>query len=135
MSVQVDVSGSVALVTVEGECDISEAGRLAQALQEARAQATEIQIELSRLTFLDSGALQVLYRAATDPDSARTHLVVVGATPGIRRVLAIARLDSCLEIRESAQESASRVDEAQLSWQTGDDRSQLNGYPAMSDAV
>jgi anti-anti-sigma factor len=135
MSVDVDVSGSVAVVTVAGECDTSEAGRLAEALQSALAQATEIQVELSGLTFLDSGALRVLYRAAADLDGVHKRLVVIGATPGIRRVLEIARLDSCLEIRESARDSAPRLEEVRPSWQTGDDRSQVNAPPAMSDAV
>jgi len=134
MSVDVEVSGTAALVTLVGECDTSEAGRLAEALQTARAQATEIQIDVSGLTFLDSGALQVLYRAATDPDGARTHIVVLGATPGIRRVLQIARLDTYLDVRDS-EDSAPRVDEARLRRQRAADGSQLNGRPAMSDAV
>ena len=101
MDVRVEARGSVAVVTVSGECDASEAWRLAAALREARLTADEVHIDLSGLAFLDSAALQVLYTESVELEARRSRLVLVDPQPGIRRVLEITGLDTRLELRSS----------------------------------
>ena len=106
MDVRVDLAGPVAIVTVSGECDASEAPRLAAALREARMIASEVHLEMGSLEFLDSAALEVLHRASVELEANGSPLVLIDPRPGIRRVLQIAGLEGRLQIR-GATSSAS----------------------------
>ena len=101
MDIRVEMSGTVAVVTVVGECDASEASRLAYALRDARLTAEEVHLDLSELAFLDSATLRVLYSESVEFELDSSRLVLVDPQPGIRRVLQIAGLDSRFEVRSS----------------------------------
>ena len=90
MTLRLEVVGSVAVVTLAGECDMSEAPRLAAALRQAGERAGVVQVDLSDLDFLDSSGLHVLYRASSELAAMRSRLVLVSPTDAIRRVLQIA---------------------------------------------
>jgi hypothetical protein len=61
--------------------------------------------------------------------------VLIGPTPGIRRVLQIARLDSCLEIRERPEASTLPAGDLHPPLEADTDRSQLDARQAVPDAV
>ena len=106
MTLRLEVVGSVAVVTLAGECDMSEAPRLAAALRQAGERAGVVQVDLSDLDFLDSSGLHVLYRASSELAAMRSRLVLVSPTDAIRRVLQIAGLEDHFEIRESLEDLA-----------------------------
>ena len=106
LSLRVAVSGSVAVVELAGECDMSEAQQLAATLRDAGERASEVQVDLSRLEFLDSSALQVLHRVSAELAARRSRLVLVAPTPAIARVLHIARLEDLFEIRDRGEDFA-----------------------------
>jgi len=101
MDICVETSGTVAVVTVAGECDASEAPRLASALRDARLTSEEVHLDLSELAFLDSATLRVLYSESVEFELYASRLVLVDPQPGIRRVLEIAGLDSRFELRST----------------------------------
>ncbi len=104
MSLSVERFGTVAVVTVSGECDMSEAPRLAATLKDVSGWATLVQLEMSGLEFFDSSGLQVLYRASAELALRRCRLVLVAPTPALRRVLSISRLEDHFEIRDRLQD-------------------------------
>ena len=111
MELRTEARGSVAVVTVTGECDMSESPRLAETLRDVATHASEVHVVLSGLMFLDSSTLQVLHRASAELAAKRARLVLVAPTPAIRRVLQIARLDTHFEIRETLEAWAVEGDE------------------------
>ncbi len=104
MSLDVERFGTVAVLTLAGECDMSEAPRLAAKLKELAGWATVVQLEMSGLEFFDSSGLQVLYRASTDLASRRSRLILVAPTPALRRVLNISGLEAHFEICDRLQD-------------------------------
>jgi anti-sigma B factor antagonist len=109
MTLELDLhEPGIAVMRVAGECDLSEAARLADAIGDAAARAREVQLELSRLEFIDSTGLKELYRAKIELEAARGRLVLVAPTPGLRRILEIARLGNHFEIRDGAADGVGR---------------------------
>jgi len=87
-------TGPIVRVTVRGEVDLTDGGRLGRALLEAVAQATRVEIDLAGVTFLGSHGLRSLVAAsvAGQRRSPEVDVVVVGASPLVRRVLEITGL-------------------------------------------
>src|SRR5262245_15051484 len=104
MTVETELTAGAAVVTLAGECDITEAHRLERALRDA-GRATEVRLDVGELSFLDSSALRVLYAASAELVAVGSRLVLVNPSPGIRRVLEIAGLDRRFEIREEHETS------------------------------
>jgi anti-sigma B factor antagonist len=74
------------LLLLDGEVDISARGRLQAAFADAQKSATEVVVDVSGVTFMDSTGINALVRARKSaPDGAR--LQVVGASGQVRRVL------------------------------------------------
>jgi anti-anti-sigma factor len=79
------LGGSLWLVVLAGEHDLLTAPRLGQALAEIERHGTDILLDLSEATFIDSSILQTLFRHAGHPGE---HVVIV-SPPGTapRRLL------------------------------------------------
>ena len=79
--------GSRVLISVSGELDLHSAPRLSREIAKAtRSHPSQLVIDLSRVTFMDSTALRILdtERQATE---GRLHLVV--RSPQIRRLMRV----------------------------------------------
>ncbi|HWE80039.1 MAG TPA: STAS domain-containing protein [Gaiellaceae bacterium] len=100
----------VTQLVLRGECDLSEAARLAEAIEAVSPGAREVRLDISGLEFLDSTALRVLCRAKADLESARSRLVLLYPTPPIRRVLEIAGLWDFFRIEDGRSSSVSRLE-------------------------
>jgi anti-sigma B factor antagonist len=83
-----------AVVSVEGEIDLSAEPYIRDRLRDALAEAREaLVIDLSRTTFMDARGIAVLVAARSMSQRARVALRVVGVSPRIRRMLAAVGLD------------------------------------------
>jgi anti-sigma B factor antagonist len=79
--------GSRALISASGELDLQSASRLSQEIAKAtRRDPSQLVIDLSRVTFMDSTALRIL-AAEQQGREGRLHLVV--RTPQIRRLMKV----------------------------------------------
>jgi anti-sigma B factor antagonist len=84
-----------AVVTVEGEIDIATAGKLDEALADAAERGGRITVDLSRVRFMDSAGVKVLFKRA---EQVRLDLLV--PPRGIvAPVVAITGLDSVVTVR------------------------------------
>jgi anti-anti-sigma factor len=85
------------LIRAVGEWDLAGADELAHALDaHERAGRRFIRLDVSAVTFLDCACLEVLVAAHARLLAARGTLVLTGVTPGIARLLSLARLDRVL---------------------------------------
>jgi anti-anti-sigma factor len=90
----------VATLTVSGECDLAEAPRLLEVIRGAARAAAEVRVVIDGLEFIDSAGLHALHRAKRELGEAKRRLVLVGPTPGVRRVLEISKLDTYFDVRD-----------------------------------
>jgi anti-sigma B factor antagonist len=89
-----------ALITLSGECDLSESLQLEQAILRAGMTPGLVFVDMRALDFIDSTGLRALLRSKRALDANGAKLVLVGLTEPIRRILEIANLDSQFEIRD-----------------------------------
>src|SRR3978361_817653 len=76
----VEQDHAVARLRLSGELDLASTGRLNEALEEARAHATHVEVDLRDLTFIDSSglrALMALHNAAAEADD-YTYALLAG---------------------------------------------------------
>lgn len=84
-------------VFVAGEVDYGTASQLRSALVDlAHAEAAEVVVDLSAVTFIDSTALSVLVQAKQRFDNAGHRMSVTGTQPRVARVLELAGLGDYL---------------------------------------
>ncbi|HEV3000833.1 MAG TPA: STAS domain-containing protein [Solirubrobacteraceae bacterium] len=82
------------VLSLVGELDLAAAPRfVTQAADALRAGARRLLIELQGVTFVDSAGLAALLNVLRRATAARAPIVLVGAGPQLRRVLAQTRLD------------------------------------------
>jgi anti-anti-sigma factor len=93
----------VAVLRVAGECDYGEAPRLAEAIRNAASSVRVVRLDLRNLEFIDSSGLNAMYQAKVALEAASARLVLVGPTPGVLRVLQIARLDNHFDVRDHVE--------------------------------
>ena len=92
---RVESRGTVSGVEISGELDLSGIDALQDALDHAVEEASEILVvDLSETTFIDSTGLQALIRCERRATAAGLGLVLIGARPQVRRVFALAGLDT-----------------------------------------
>ena len=70
----------VVVVTASGEIDTSTAPQLRDVLDEARADADHLVVDLAGVTFISSAGINVLVRAREPPAARRAALHLVGVT-------------------------------------------------------
>jgi anti-sigma B factor antagonist len=87
---------------LEGELDLASVGILAPVLDAAVVGSTEITLDMSELTFMDSSGLALLLKTAGAMDG-RGPLVLVSPTRAVLRVLEIALPKGApgLEVRQA----------------------------------
>jgi anti-anti-sigma factor len=108
------------VIALRGELDLSHAELLRQRLGEAQP-ADDVIVDVSGVPFIDSVVLGILARAAVHHRDHDGRLVLSGARPFVRKLLAITRLGGVLP-------DASTVDQARALLETYSDQA-----PAGSD--
>ena len=86
---------SCVVIYLRGELDLSHAELLRERLAEARP-TDDVIVDVSAVPFIDSVVLGILARAAVHHRTHARHVVLAGARPFVRKVLAITRLGSLL---------------------------------------
>ena len=97
--------GPTRVVTLAGEADVT-ARHLQDALAaEAAAGSLLLVVDLSRLTFMDSWALQVVLKAAQSLRRAGGRLVLAGPSGGVRRILELTGAGTLVPVYDSVQDA------------------------------
>lgn len=100
---QMTSQGSVSCV-VEGRLDVHQASQLRTGLAEARSQgATEIELDLSKVDFMDSAGLAAVVSGLKQARSAGGELYLVNPSSQVRRILELTLLDKVIPQREEAK--------------------------------
>jgi anti-anti-sigma factor len=88
------VSEATARISVAGEIDLATVGGLRDAIAGARARGAErLVLDLAGVTFADSQLVHALRDAVGLTDECPSGVVVVGASRGVMRLLAVCELD------------------------------------------
>jgi anti-sigma B factor antagonist len=96
---QVDRRGDQALVGIEGELDMSNAGSVHAQLRAAAAGCRLLTVDLSRLAFIDSAGISVLVRLANGAADAGFTLAIDAPPDSLAgRTLALTGLDRVLPL-------------------------------------
>jgi anti-anti-sigma factor len=102
--------GQVAVVTVAGEIDITNAEGLRDALLSAlNAGAAGLIADLTATTFLDSAGIAALVRAARRADAADAALRLAVTAPPVLRVLSLVGLDRLIEVYPSLADAVASL--------------------------
>lgn len=99
---QMTSQGSVSCV-VEGRLDVQQAGELRSSLAEARSQgAKEIELDLSKVDFMDSAGLAAVVSGLKQARSAGGELYLVKPSSQVKRILELTLLDKVIPQREES---------------------------------
>jgi anti-anti-sigma factor len=96
------LGGSMWLVVLAGEHDLSTAPRLSQALADIERHGTDVLLDLSEATFIDSSILQTLFQHAGHPDERVAIVSPPGTMP--RRLLELTRFDQHIRVCDTRTE-------------------------------
>lgn len=94
------LSEGAVLVRVEGELDMATSGSFEDALGESDP-GSNLVIDLTECTFLDSSAVRLLVAAARSAADSHGKVSLVARDPGIRRVLEIAAVDTMMPVHDT----------------------------------
>lgn len=94
LALEIDDSDGVHLVRLFGELDLASADRVRTRLVEIAGSTVEV--DLSRLTFIDASGLRALALAKKEIESGGNLVVLRRARGFVRRVFGIAELDHLL---------------------------------------
>jgi anti-sigma B factor antagonist len=89
------------LVSVTGELDLATTPRLRAALDDATVAGSQVVIDLSEVTFIDSSALSVLVRSHTLLADAGGELKLIVNTAAVRKLLEVTGLIDVFSVHES----------------------------------
>ena len=104
--------GTICLVRVHGEIDLSNAQEVSSAIGSAMDQeARQLVVDLSDITYLDSSGVALLLRLAERLQSRRRqlHLVVPRGSP-VRRVLVFTGLPRVIPVEARLDEALAHID-------------------------
>lgn len=97
LELRIERSNADTTVFASGEVDYGSASRLRSVLVDlAHQHDTDVVVDLSAVTFIDSTALSVLVQAKQRFESAGQRMWVIGAQPRVARVLELSGLTDYL---------------------------------------
>lgn len=109
---EVEERGKVAVASVRGELDISNAPATGDAIaSELQIDSKGLIVDFSELEFLDSSAISMLFSLARRLGERRQQLHVVAPTTGaVARVLDIVEFDRAAPVHASLDEALAQFD-------------------------
>jgi anti-sigma B factor antagonist len=99
-AVEVDVLDDCVVVRVEGDLDLANAPAFDEKLT-AAANDSDLVVDLSACTFLDSSGLRAIAATAREP----RRVSIVATDPSILRVLEITALDTMVAVHASLDDA------------------------------
>lgn len=122
---RVDVRNRIAYISLSGELDLTTVPILEDHLAQFEgARVTAIVLDLRELTFLDRSAMQVFLAARERAIKNGHRLILVGASPGTRRLFELTDTEFLLDDRDAAD----------IMGEFTGDRAQGTGHGAHADA-
>jgi len=100
---KIENAGDVSLVRVTGEVDLSWSQQVRKTILEALGKAKAVGVELSQVTYMDSSGIAALVEGFQTARAKGTKFALVSASPPVRSVLALARLDKVFPMVDSAE--------------------------------
>lgn len=94
---------------LSGEVDLANAIHFKDAIQPAPRNCRNVILDMSNLRYIDSTGLHVLIDANKELQQNNCQLIVVGASPGIAKVMRILHLDRILPLVSSVEEAMGRI--------------------------
>ena len=94
---------------VSGEVDLANVIHFKDAIQPALRNCRNVILDASNLRYIDCRGLHVLIEANKELQENNCQLIVVGASPGIAKVMRILHLDQMLLLVSSVEEAMSRI--------------------------
>ena len=130
--VQFDIHGSVLVSTVTGEVDLSNATQICDAVGEATPNtALGVVLDLSRVDYLDSAGIHLIYRLRQNLRArGQTLVLVIPADSPVQDSLRLAGVTQHLSIAPSVDESLVALTSATASGEDSD-RDTPQGEPAV----
>lgn len=99
LSVTSSLEGATRLVNVAGEVDVSNAGDLRAALDEALAtKAASVKVELGKVSYIDSTGIGVLVGAAHRASDQGIKFAIANPQRNVARVLSLLGVDGELNV-------------------------------------
>ncbi|MDO4796961.1 MAG: STAS domain-containing protein [Coriobacteriales bacterium] len=97
LQVRTSIQDAIAVVSVEGEVDVSNAGELRDALEAAAmaadGTAQSVTVDLAGVSYMDSTGIGVLVGAKNRANQAGASLVVANPQRNVARVLSLLGVD------------------------------------------
>jgi anti-anti-sigma factor len=130
--VQFDIHGSVLVSTVTGEVDLSNATQIGDAVGEATPNTAHgVVLDLSRVDYLDSAGIHLIYRLRQNLRArGQTLMLVIPADSPVQDSLRLAGVTQHLSIAPSVDESLVALTSATASGEDSD-RDTPQGEPAV----
>jgi anti-anti-sigma factor len=108
---QLDEEAGIAIASVEGEIDLSNAAELEMAISHAVANdAAGLVVDLERVDYLDSSGVTLLFNLARRVARRQQELVVVVPREAhVREILTLSGATDALELQESLTDALSQL--------------------------
>jgi anti-sigma B factor antagonist len=106
LTIDVDAAGPVAVLRVNGEVDVATADQLRRAAAQliARCAASRLEVDLSRVQFMDSTGLGALVTARNLAMAKGMSFAVRAPSPNVRRLLEITGLSGVFGVGASSDQ-------------------------------
>jgi anti-anti-sigma factor len=98
-----ELGDSLWLVTLTGEHDVATAGELEAALEGVSRRGTDVIVDLTEATFIDSSTLQAILRHDTQTDESVVVVAPAGTLP--RRLLDLAGIDQVISVTDARDDA------------------------------
>jgi anti-anti-sigma factor len=96
----------IIVLSLEGEFDLRSASALGEELDRVLAHETDVILDLSQATFIDSSVIHVLFRTAqATKESGRTAVLQLATAPLIERAIEIVGMERMLPRAQQRQEA------------------------------
>jgi len=103
-TMELEPSDGSLLIRLHGEIDLSNAEQLQQQLEDAVEGYSQVIVDLTKITYLDSQGLRIIKKIRDKFAREDTALILVAPSTSVsRQVLEIARMTDYVEIRETLE--------------------------------
>ncbi|MBI3910526.1 MAG: STAS domain-containing protein [Armatimonadetes bacterium] len=109
LNIHYEDQGRFALVHASGECDLTNAGQLIRALEQAAELSPFVVLDLAGLTYLDSSGISVLLQVWKALRARSGVLVIVACRPPVTRVVHVVGLNHLMPIVGTIEEAIARL--------------------------
>lgn len=101
LSIEVTKNDTTSTIVVNGEVDVSNAGELRSAVEQANETApSRLEVNLANVAYIDSTGIGVLVGAAHAAAEANRAFAVIKPQPNVKRVLGLLGVESELNVED-----------------------------------